>query len=286
MRKKASSQKGIRAKNIFLIFCTNIFPMLLALTCVVPIIWIFYSSLKTLPEFTSNPIALPKVPDFSAYRRIFTESDLLRNILNSAWNTVISVIFVLVIGFINGYFLARFKFKLRNFLYGFYLSELLIPAHTLLLPLYIIFNQVKLTNTSFALLPIYICAGITTTTYLMQGYIKGLSRSMEEAAAIDGASFFRTLTTIVFPLTKPILATVGIIHLFYCWNEFSFALVMLTDKKYFTISLAMMAFKSKNRIDYPSMMAVTFVAMLPALIAYFISSKQIIKGMVEGAVKG
>lgn len=280
------SSGSTKLKNAGLIIGTNIFPLLFALSCIIPIIWIFLASLKTMNEFSANPVSLPQSPSFAVYQKIFTESDLFMNILNSVWNTVISVFFVLIIGFINGYFLARFKFRLRKFLYGFYLLELLIPIHALLLPLYIMFNSIDLTNTSITLIPVYICAGITTTTFLMQGYIQSVPRSLEEAAAIDGASFSRTLLTIVFPLTKPILATVGIIHMFYCWNEFSFALILLSDKKYFTIPLALMEFKSRNRIDYPSMMGVMFVAMIPALIIYACFSKQIIKGMVAGAVKG
>ena len=286
MKKPCSVRHGDKAKNVGLVLLTNVFPLLFALSCIIPIIWIFLASLKSMNEFSANPVALPKAPSFAVYEKIFTQSDLLRNIGNSLWNTVISVVFVLIIGFINGYFLARFQFKFRKFLYGFYLLELLIPIHSLLLPLYIMFSSVGLTNTMFTLIPVYICAGITTTTFLMQGYIQSVPRSLEEAAAIDGASFSHTLVAIVFPLTKPILATVGIIHMFYCWNEFSFALILLSDKKLFTISLALMEFKSRNRIDDPGMMGVMFVAMIPALLIYACFSKQIIKGMVAGAVKG
>lgn len=268
------------------IVAVNLVPMMFALSCIIPIIWIFLASLKTMNEFTANPVALPANPNFDVYIKIFTESDLLINIGNSLFNTVVSVFFVLLIGFVNGYFFARFEFRFKNFLRGFYLLELLVPIHSILLPLYILFNELNLTNTRFTLIPVYICAGITTTTFLMQGYIQSVPRALEEAAAIDGGTFFQILMQIVFPLTKPIMATVGIIHMFYCWNEFSFALILLTKPQLYTISLALMEFKSRNRVNYPSMMGVMFVAMLPALVGYLCFNKQIIKGMVAGAVKG
>lgn len=268
------------------IVAVNLVPMMFALSCIIPIIWIFLASLKTMNEFTANPVALPANPNFDVYVKIFTESDLLINIGNSLFNTVVSVFFVLLIGFVNGYFFARFEFRFKNFLRGFYLLELLVPIHSILLPLYILFNELNLTNTRFTLIPVYICAGITTTTFLMQGYIQSVPRALEEAAAIDGGTFFQILMQIVFPLTKPIMATVGIIHMFYCWNEFSFALILLTKPQLYTISLALMEFKSRNRVNYPSMMGVMFVAMLPALVGYLCFNKQIIKGMVAGAVKG
>ncbi len=108
------SSGSTKLKNAGLIIGTNIFPLLFALSCIIPIIWIFLASLKTMNEFSANPVSLPQSPSFAVYQKIFTESDLFMNILNSVWNTVISVFFVLIIGFINGYFLARFKLDSEN----------------------------------------------------------------------------------------------------------------------------------------------------------------------------
>ena len=108
----------------------------------------------------------------------------------------------------------------------------------------------------------------------------------EEAAAIDGSSFSQTLWQIIFPICRPILTTVGIIQVFGCWNEFSFALVLIKDVSLQTVPLALTQFKGQFASDYPKQMAAMLITMAPVVILYFIFSKEIIKGMVSGAVKG
>ena len=107
-----------------------------------------------------------------------------------------------------------------------------------------------------------------------------------EAAAIDGSSFSYTLWHIIFPICKPILVTVAIIQVFSCWNEFSFALVLIKDVGLQTVPLALTQFKGQFASDYPKQMAAMLITMSPIVILYFVFSKQIIKGMVAGAVKG
>ena len=114
----------------------------------------------------------------------------------------------------------------------------------------------------------------------------GEPRELEEAAAIDGSSFSRTLFSIILPVCKPILVTIGIIQFFSLWNEFTYSLILLSDERLKTISVGLTIFKGQYSTDYPQMMAAMFMAILPAIILYFAFSKQIIKGMVAGAVKG
>ena len=110
--------------------------------------------------------------------------------------------------------------------------------------------------------------------------------SLEEAAAIDGSSFSKTLWQIILPICKPILVTVAIIQVFGNWNEFSFALVLIKDVALQTVPLALTQFKGQFASDYPKQMAAMLITMSPIVILYFAFSKEIIKGMVAGAVKG
>ena len=109
---------------------------------------------------------------------------------------------------------------------------------------------------------------------------------MEEAAAIDGCSFSGTLFKVIMPICKPIMITVAILQTFSCWNEFSFALVLIKDTALQTVPLAMTQFTGQFSSDYPKIMAAMLITMAPIVILYFAFSKQIIKGMVAGAVKG
>ena len=116
--------------------------------------------------------------------------------------------------------------------------------------------------------------------------MKAIPTELEEAAAIDGSNFSRTLFSIILPIAKPILVTIAIIQTFSCWNEFSFALVLIKNVRLQTVPLAMTMFKGQFASDYPKQMAAMLLTMSPILVMYFIFSKEIIKGMVAGAVKG
>ena len=121
---------------------------------------------------------------------------------------------------------------------------------------------------------------------LVEGFVKGVPEALEDAAAIDGSSFSNTLFRIILPICRPILVTVAIIQIFSCWNEFSFALVLIRDVGLQTVPLALTQFKGQFASDYPKQMAAMLITMAPIVVLYFAFSKQIIKGMVSGAVKG
>jgi raffinose/stachyose/melibiose transport system permease protein len=163
---------------------------------------------------------------------------------------------------------------------------LLIPIHSLLVPIYVVFNNTGMGNKWFTLMIPYIAFGLPIAIFLVEGYVKAIPVALEEAAAIDGSSFSRTLFTVILPICKPILTTAGIIQTFACWNEFSFALVLIKDSKLFTVPLAMTQFTGQFASDYPKIMAAMLITMSPIIVFYFGFSKQIIKGMVAGAVKG
>lgn len=122
--------------------------------------------------------------------------------------------------------------------------------------------------------------------FLVQGYVKGIPTELEEAAAIDGSNFSKTMFGIILPVCKPILVTVAIINVFSCWNEFSFALILIQKRALYTVPLGLKQFTGQFTSDYPKMMAAMLITMAPIVVFYFVFSKQIIKGMVAGAVKG
>jgi len=163
---------------------------------------------------------------------------------------------------------------------------MLIPIHSLLVPIYVVFNKTGLGNHWYTLIIPYVAFGFPIAIFLVEGYIKSIPISLEEAAAIDGSSFSRTMFLIMFPICKPILTTIAIIQTFSCWNEFSFALVLIKNQRLQTVPLAMTQFTGQFSSDYPKIMAAMFITMLPIVLFYFVFSKQIIKGMVSGAVKG
>ncbi len=288
MTKVENQSTGHKIGNGILAVIMNVILWLFSLCCIFPLVWMFYSSLKEKRVFNADIIGLPAHPTIANYVKILTNKDynLPQSMVNSARTTLLSVLLILVCSFICGYILARINFKLNRPLYIMFLMGMLIPIHSLLVPIYIIFSKTGLNNKWFTLLFPYVAFNLPVSIFLVQGYIKGIPSALEEAAAIDGSSFSRSLFSIILPICKPILVTVAIIQVFGCWNEFSFALVLIRSTALQTVPLALKQFTGQFTSDYPKMMAAMLLTMSPVVIFYFAFSKQIIKGMVAGAVKG
>lgn len=275
-----------KVRNVAAKAAVNLLLIAFSITCLYPAVWLFYSSMKTKSGFYENPIGLPKSLNFDNYLYILQKSDILKWAGNTVRNTILSLVLILLIGFIVGYFVARFQFRGRKFLYTYFLLGMLVPIHALMIPMYILFTKTGLGDNWYTLVFPYTAFGIPIAVFLVESYVRNIPRELEEAAAIDGSSFSRTLFSIILPVCKPILVTVGIIQFFALWNEFTFALILISKESLKTIPVGLTIFKGQYSTDYPKMMAAMLLAILPAITVYFTFSKQIIKGMVAGAVKG
>lgn len=274
-------------KGISFVFLNGIL-FIFSVSCVFPLVWMVYSSLKEKRSFNADIMGLPKDPTLVNYIRILTNSDyhLGESMWNSVRTTGSSIILIVLFSFIVGYILARVRFRGNRLLYLMFLMGMLIPIHSLLVPIYVVFRKCGISNQWYTLLFPYVSFGLPMGIFLMGGYVKGIPVSLEEAAAIDGSGFSHTLWHIILPICKPILITIAIIQVFSCWNEFSFALVLIKDVHLQTVPLALTQFKGQFASDYPKQMAAMLITMSPILILYFAFSRHIIKGMVAGAVKG
>ncbi len=259
-----------------------------SLTCIFPLVWMFYSSIKEKRDFNADIIGLPKSPTLINYQRILSNTDyhLGSSMLNSLRVTVISVVLIVLFGFIVGYILSRVKFRGNRLMYAMFLAGLIIPIHSLLVPIYIVFKNVGINDQWYTLIIPYVAFGLPMAVFLVEGFVSGIPIALEEAASIDGSTFTRTVFQIIMPICRPIMATIAIISVFNCWNEFSFALVLMKNPELQTVPLAMTQFTGQFASDYPKIMAAMLLTMSPIVILYFCFSKQIIKGMVAGAVKG
>lgn len=264
----------------------NIVLLLFSLSCIFPAIWLIYSSLKDKAEFYHSPIGLPENPSIEHYSSILSGGDFLKWLFNSFRTSALSLFFILLLGFTIGYILSRYRFRGRNFLYAYFLIGMLVPVHALMVPMYVMFTRVGLNDQWFTLILPYTALSLPIAVFLVESYVKSIPPEIEEAAAIDGCSRLRTIYTIVMPMCRPILITIGIIQFFYIWNEFTFALILIDSQELMTIPVGLTLFKGQFSTDYPKMMTAMVLAIIPTMIIYFVFSKRIIKGMVAGAVKG
>lgn len=287
-KKSYGMTTGKRIGNGVTSVILNAIMLLFSLSCIFPLVWMLYSSLKVKREFNKDIISLPTDPTIQNFIDVLTNPDyhIGDSILNSVRTTVISVALIVFFGFIVGYFLARIRFKGSKIIWLMLLMGMLIPVHSLLVPIYVVFNRTGLSNQWFTLIIPYVAFGMPIAVFLCQSFIKEVPTALEEAASIDGCSFSGTLFKVIMPICKPIMITVAILQTFSCWNKFSFALVLIKDTALQTVPLAMTQFTGQFSSDYPKIMAAMLITMAPIVILYFAFSKQIIKGMVAGAVKG
>ena len=272
-------------KSIGKVICNGLL-LVFSFSCIFPMVWIFYSSFNTQAEFTQSSTALPQALNLKNYISVFTQTKLGMYMLNSAMNTILSVLIIIVFSFLAGYVLSRYRFRGRSLIYNYFIMGMLIPVHALLVPMYVQLRQSGLTNHWYTLLFPYVAFGLPISIMLIESYIASIPKELEEAAAIDGCGFFRCLFQIVFPLAMPILSTVAIIQFFAVWNEFSLSLILVNSDTLRTVPVGLTMFKSAYTVDYPRLMAGIMTTTLPVMILYFVFSKRIIEGMVAGAVKG
>ena len=283
-----SNTKKHKVRSGILGVFVNAVLWIFSLTCVFPLVWMLYSSLKEKRVFNADIMGLPVNPTLVNYTRILSNEDyhLAEAMGNSLRTTFLSILMIVLFSFIVGYILSRVRFKLNRPLYVIFLMGMLIPVHSLLVPIYVVFRSLDLNDKWYTLLFPYVSFGLPIGIFLVEGFVKSIPISLEEAASIDGSSFSHTLWSIVLPICRPILTTVAIIQVFACWNEFSFALVLMKNVKLQTVPLALTQFRGQFASDYPKQMASMLLTMAPIVVLYFAFNREIIKGMVAGAVKG
>lgn len=264
----------------------NVILLVFSLSCIFPIIWVLYSSLKTKSEFANNIVNLPKDPQFYNYVEAFKTSRMGTFMINSMRNTIISLFFIVLFSFVTGYFIARFKFRGKKIIYLFYLFGLLVPIHALMVPIYLLFQKYSLDDQWFTLVIPYVAFGLPFALVLMESYISTIPHEMEEAASIEGASFSQTLFMIIFPMAMPVIATVTIMQFFSCWNEFAFSLILINTEDLRTVPLGLTYFKAQRDTNYPLLMAAMIISLFPVAAVYFGFSGKIVKGVAAGAIKG
>lgn len=264
----------------------NVFMFAVSLSCIFPLFWMLYSSLKTEQEFNLNIMSLPSSPQFQNYIDAFEIGKMGTYFWNSAFVSFFTVIFTILFGFFTAYILARFKFPFRNVIYFMFLTGMLIPIHGLLIPIFIEFKALGLLNKQITLIFPYVAFNLSMAIFLFENFIKTVPIDVEEAAVIDGSSSTNTVLRIVLPLCLPVISTAIILFFLGAWNEFPFALVLIESASLRTLPIGLTNFNGQYTANYTQMLAAMAIVVLPVIIVYLAFSKKVMQGMTAGAVKG
>lgn len=257
----------------------------LALLILYPMFWILMSSLKDYQGIYGDVWGLPDVWHFENYL-IAWNKGISQYFVNSTIVTLGTIFGVVMIASFAAFGICQIKGMLGNIIFILCLFGLLLSPQVCVLPLFMLLKTMKLKNTLWAMLLPYIAFRLPVSIMLIRSFFVGISRDLEEAATIDGATLFQIYRNIYLPLSKPILSTVVIMTAYYAWNEFVFATIFVDSSKLRTIPVGLMVFRDGLMTDWGVVMAGMVIACLPIMTLFLLMQKNFIRGMTSGSVKG
>ena len=259
---------------------------LAAFMAIAPLAWLIMSSFKTSQDYQTNRLGLPKTFFWQNYRDSWTRGHFGTYIINSVIYTSITVIFVLVFGLMSGFAFAKIRMKCTKILYGSYVIGILMTLQSIMIPLFVMINQVGLYDTKLGVLIPYIGIGLPMGVYLCTEYIKSVPDALVESARIDGAKYFRIFGSIIVPMAKPVATTLAILTISGTWNEFMLINMLTSSTKNKSLPVGIQSFAGALSTDYGKLFASLVIGLLPMLLFYIVFRKEITKGVAAGAVKG
>jgi len=263
------------------------FLVLFALLQLFPLVWLFNYSLSTSGElFGPELLKPPQSVQWINYAKAWTDGRIPMYLMNSLIIVSISVACSTLFAFFIGYACTRMVWRLRLLVFNVVMIGMIVPIHTTLLPNFVWFKVFGLLNTRIGLTIPYIAFTLSFNTLMFSGMLRGLPRSVEESAWIEGAGLGTMLFEVVAPMVTPAFATVGIMTFLTNWNEFIMANTFLASEKLRTIPFSVIRFEGEYASQYAVQFACMALAALPAIVLYFVFNKWIIAGVTAGAVKG
>ena len=262
---------------------------ILLLICSLSILFPLYITIviafKQPSDMVGNILSLPKVWSFSNFSQAIEMTNFSHTIFNSLVITAGAVILTIITNSLVAYVIARnMNKKFYKFIYFYFVSAMFVPFSMLMLPLVKQVSSFNLDN-KLGMMILYMIFGISMNTLLYVGYLKNIPLELEEAAYVDGAKEWTVFWKIIFPLLKPMHATVGIMTALWAWNDVMLPLVILSDPNAATLPLAQFIFQSKFGTNYNIAFASYLLALLPLLVFYLFAQKWIINGVRKGAIK-
>jgi multiple sugar transport system permease protein len=272
----------IKHKNIIFYLITSI----IVLLSILPFAWFLITSFKTQIEVTSIPPILIPSGSLHFYQSAIEKYNLLHFFKNSMIVAGSSTFFTLLISLFAGYALARLRIKYKGFIMGSLLLVSMFPQISIAGPVWKILQSVGWLNTYQGLIFPYVTLTLPLGVWILASFFKELPEELEDAAKIDGCSHIQTLFRVIIPLAAPGIFTAAILVFIYAWNEFFFALLIMTQQIYQTLPVGIALFQGQYTMPWGEIAAASTVATIPLVLLVFIFQKRIVRGLSAGAIKG
>jgi multiple sugar transport system permease protein len=255
--------------------------------CLFPFYWLVNTSLKTGSDLTRST-AFPQHPTLTNYKSIFQNGSFTRALLNSAVVSLVTTVLALTVGSFCAYALARLRFRGKFIILGLVLAITTFPGIAIAAPLFRLWSNIGIYNTWIGLIIPYLTFALPLAIYILVSFFKEIPKDLEEAALVDGATYFQAFRKVVVPLAAPGLATAGILTFIFAWNEFLFAITLTSSTSARTVPAAITFFTGSVQFEIPlgTISAASVVISVPLILLVLFFQKRIVAGLTAGAVKG
>jgi raffinose/stachyose/melibiose transport system permease protein len=250
-------------------------------------LWVMViNSFKDRLSIYQNPFGLPQKWNFINYSAVMGNGDFLVYFKNSFVVVILSLALLLAAGSLAAYALANWRGKISRAVYFFFIAGMMLPIKIASIRILELVRFLGLLNTVWSLIPVYTAMGIPVAVFILTAFIRQIPYELTEAGIIDGAGRFGAFIRIIAPLLRPALATAAIYNLVPFWNDLWFPLIFITDDRAKTLLLGVTRLFGQYQTDWSRVLAVLTLSAIPVISLYLLMSKQFIKGLTAGAVKG
>jgi ABC-type glycerol-3-phosphate transport system permease component len=250
-----------------------------------PFVWVGTMSLRTTLEISADHYAWPKIYHWEQFRTAWFDSNFAQYFWNSTVIVVSAVAIVTLLGAAAAHCLARYRFRGNRAIYYLLFSSIIFPPQIILISLFQVLVDYGLYNSRLGLTLVYIGLQLPLTVYLLEGFFARIPQDLFDAAKIDGYSDFEIFWRLVLPVGMPAVATTIILNFVQLWNEFLFAVVLISDQKMLTLPIGIRRFMGDYFQDIGMIAAGMMIAVIPVIIVYAFFSEKLIQGMTAGAIK-
>ena len=253
-----------------------------------PLLWLVSTALKPSAEIvTGASQLLPSAPTLENFRDAVERAELVQAGANTVRVALATTVLVVLLSLPAAYALARFRTWLRPVTMIWVLLSQVFPVVLVIIPLFLVLKQYGLVDSLTGLTIVHVVYSLPFALWMLQGFVAGVPRDLEEAAAVDGAGRLRVLVSVVFPLLRPGIVATALFSFISSWNEFLFALVLIQDPDKVTLSLTLSRFVgAEGQVQLGALAAGSLLATLPSLLFFLLIQRRLTSGLLTGAVKG
>jgi len=258
--------------------------LFLAFLTIAPFMYFISLSLSEFAD-TYNIFLWPTSFEIQNYVEAWNTVNLGIHYRNSLYVTVLALVFNLSLGSLAAYAMARYDFPLREPIYNLFLAGLILSSESLLIPLFLNAKVFGILNKWWTLPVIYATLGLPFTIFVLRAFFETLPIELIDAATVDGCNAIQTFRYVMLPLSRSALLTVGLFQFVWFWDEFILAISLVTNNELRTLTAGLAKLHGEYFIDYPVLAAALVLTVIPVIIIYILTQRQLIRGMTMGAMK-